>query len=46
MALPEGHGEWFLEGGSPALGTDESRKETSCYKNTARQCDEHFYLQI
>ena len=54
-ALPEnlewlflrGHEEWFLEGGSPsALGTDEPRKETSCYKNTARQCDEHFYLQI
>ena len=54
-ALPEnlewlflrGHGEWFLEVGSPsALGTDEPRKETSCYKNTARQCDEHFYLQI
>ena len=54
-ALPEnlewlflrGHGEWFLDGGSPsALGTDEPRKETSCYKNTARQCDEHFYLQI
>lgn len=54
-ALPEnlewfflrGHGEQLLEGSSPsALGVDEPRRETSCYNNTARQCDEHFYLQI
>lgn len=42
-------GERLLEdGGSPPseLGTDKPRRETSCYNNTARRCDEHFYLQI